>query len=134
MKKPDVLKKLVSRETVTRRIFIKNSSCQAESFGASGLTKDAFVLFLNELLTGTFGIGTLNGQIDLADGVVYNIEIFIKDKALNETNTTLAENITFDVTKPEFTQVSPVASSRVNTQTVSWNVSENLQSGKHSQQ
>ena len=34
---------------MTRRIFIKNSSCQAESFGASGLTKDAFVLFLNEV-------------------------------------------------------------------------------------
>ena len=85
----------------------------------------------NELLAGTFGIGTLNGQIGLADGVVYNIEISIKDKALNETNSTLAENITFDVTKPEFTQVSPVASSRVNTQTVSWNVNENLQSGKY---
>ena len=85
----------------------------------------------NELLAGTFGIGTLNGQIGLEDGVVYDVEISIKDKALNETNSTLAENITFDVTKPEFTQVSPVASSRVNTQTVSWNVSENLQSGKY---
>ena len=88
-------------------------------------------LLSNELLTGTFCIGTLTGQTDLADGIVYNLEISIKDKALNETNITLAENITFDITKPEFTQVSPIASSRVNKQTVSWNVNENLQSGKY---
>ncbi len=36
-----------------KRVFIKNSYCQAEPFGASGLTKDAFVLFLNELLITT---------------------------------------------------------------------------------
>ena len=38
---------------MTRRIFIKNSSFQADSFGASGLSKNALVLFLNELLTTT---------------------------------------------------------------------------------
>ena len=38
---------------MTRKIFIKNSSFQAGPFGASGLSKDALVLFLNELLITT---------------------------------------------------------------------------------
>ena len=88
-------------------------------------------LSMDELSSGTFGIGTLSSQTELVDGTVYNIEISAKDEAKNEATAFVAKNITFDTTKPIFTQVTPVASSRVNTQTVSWNVSEKLQSGKY---
>ena len=88
-------------------------------------------LALNELSMGTFDIGVLSGQTDLIDGVVYNIDIIAKDKAQNETSAIIAKNISFDTSKPNFTQVLPVASSRVNSQTVSWSVSEVLQSGKY---
>ena len=88
-------------------------------------------LAANELSLGTFSIGVLSGQSDLIDGTVYNVDVIVKDRAQNEFSGTLIKNITFDTTKPIFTQVSPVASSRVKTQTVSWNVSENLQSGKY---
>ena len=96
-----------------------------------GLESIKIDLSINELSLGTFGISPLSSQTDLADGTVYNIEISAKDEALNETNVTIANNITFDTSKPVFTQVSPVASSRVNTQTVSWNVNEKLQAGKY---
>ncbi|MEC7871559.1 MAG: Ig-like domain-containing protein [Candidatus Neomarinimicrobiota bacterium] len=85
----------------------------------------------NELSAGTFGIGVLNGQIDLVDGGIYNIDIKGIDKAQNESTASIAKNITFDLTKPKFTQVFPLASSRINTQTVEWNVDEPLQSGKY---
>ena len=98
---------------------------------ANGAENIKIDLSMNELSSGTFGIGTLSSQTELTDGTVYSIEISAKDKALNESMAIIAKNITFDTSKPIFTQVTPVASSRVNTQTVSWNVNEKLQSGKY---
>ena len=85
----------------------------------------------SELKEGTFGIGILTEQKDLSDGVVYDLEIKAKDEAQNETIAVVAKNITFDVTKPTFTQVLPLASSRINTQNVEWSVDEKLKSGKY---
>mgnify|MGYP001158560002 FL=1 len=96
--------------------------------GSQGIEID---LISNELNIGTFGIGVVNQQLDLTDGIKYDIEIKAIDKAQNESVVTIANNITFDITKPKFTEVLPLASSRINTQTVEWNVDESLQSGKY---
>ena len=85
----------------------------------------------NELLDGTFAKGILTNQSDLLDGTIYNISINTTDLAGNESITTLAENITFDQSKPKFTQVIPTASSRINSQLLEWNVNEQLSSGKY---
>ena len=85
----------------------------------------------NELIDGTYKKGILSNQSDLIDGIVYNISIATTDLAGNESNTVLAENITFDQSKPKFTQVIPTASSRINSQLLEWNVDERLSSGKY---
>lgn len=85
----------------------------------------------NELSPGTFGQSKLQHQTDLKDGVAYNLEVNGVDRAGNEATITLAENVTYDTSKPKFTSVFPTTSSRVNSQLIKWTVNEPLVSGKY---
>ena len=85
----------------------------------------------DRLLSGTFETGSLTNQTDLIDGTLYNLVMIATDQAGNESETTLAKNITFDQTKPKFTQVIPLTSARINSQLLEWNVDEKLSSGKY---
>ena len=98
---------------------------------SEGTEKVLIELVDNELLSGTFELGSLTNQTDLIDGTVYNLVMKATDQAGNESETTLAKNITFDQTKPKFTQVIPLTSARINSQLLEWNVDEKLSSGKY---
>jgi len=98
---------------------------------SEGTEKVLIELVDNELLSGTFETGSLTNQTDLIDGTVYNLVMKATDQAGNESETTLAKNITFDQTKPKFTQVIPLTSARINSQLLEWNVDEKLSSGKY---
>ena len=84
-----------------------------------------------ELNTGTFSKSKLTNQKDLVDGKSYNLIIYANDRAGNSSTTVLAENITFDKTKPKFTEVTPTTSARINSQLIKWTVNEELTSGKY---
>ena len=96
-----------------------------------GSTPLEIALIGRELNEGTYGIGILTDQTDLKDGLAYDLQIKAQDQALNETVATVATNVRFDITKPTFSEVFPVASSRINTQTLRWTVDEKLKSGKY---
>ena len=98
---------------------------------SEGTEKVLIELVDNELLSGTFETGSLTNQTDLIDGTVYNLVMKATDQAGNESETTLAKNITFDQTKLKFTQVIPLTSARINSQLLEWNVDEKLSSGKY---
>ena len=85
----------------------------------------------DELNPGTFGQGKLHHQTDLTDGTIYNLEVSAIDRSGNEALITMAENVTYDKSKPKFTQVFPTTSSRVNAQRMKWNVNEELIGGKY---
>ena len=80
---------------------------------------------------GTVETSGLTNQTDLTDGTIYKLVMKATDQSGNESVTTLAQNITFDQTKPKFTQVIPAASSRINSQLLEWNVEEKVSSGKY---
>ena len=84
-----------------------------------------------ELDPGTFTRSRLTNQKDLIDGNIYNLIITADDRAGNSSTTVLAENITFDKTKPKFTEVNPTTSARINSQLINWTVNEELISGKY---
>ena len=84
-----------------------------------------------ELDQGDFLRSKLTNQKDLVDGTIYDLIISANDRAGNSSNITLAENITFDKTKPKFTQVTPTTSARINSQLIKWTVNEQLKSGKY---
>ena len=84
-----------------------------------------------ELDPGAFNKGQLTNQKELIDGTSYNLSISSIDRSGNESTIVLAKNITFDKTKPKFTEVSPITSSRINSQLITWTVNEELLSGKY---
>ena len=85
----------------------------------------------DELKEGIFTKGELYNQADLIDGTVYKLLITAIDRSGNEAIITLTENVTFDISKPKFTQVLPTTSARVNSQLITWTVNEELVGGKY---
>jgi len=85
----------------------------------------------DELKQGTFSQGDLLHQKDLTDGTIYNLVATAIDRSGNEGEVTVAENVTYDKSKPKFTQVFPTTSARVNSQLLKWTVNEELASGKY---
>ena len=85
----------------------------------------------DELKEGIFTKGELYNQADLIDGTVYKLVTTAIDRSGNEAVITLTENVTFDNTKPKFTQVLPTTSARVNSQLITWTVNEELVGGKY---
>ena len=98
---------------------------------SDGLSSIDIPLSGNELNPGSFSKGKLTNQKELVDGTVYNIIISANDRAGNLSTITLAENVTYDKTKPKFTEVSPTTSARINSQLIKWTVNEELNSGKY---
>ena len=85
----------------------------------------------DELKEGIFTKGELYNQADLIDGTVYKLVTTAIDRSGNEAVITLTENVTFDNSKPKFTQVLPATSARVNSQLITWTVNEELVGGKY---
>ena len=84
-----------------------------------------------ELKPGIFTQATLANQSELSDGTVYNLAITAIDLSGNEAEISLANHVTYDKSKPKFTQVFPNTSARVNSQLIKWTVNEELISGKY---
>ncbi|HIB34255.1 MAG TPA: hypothetical protein EYO27_04485 [Candidatus Marinimicrobia bacterium] len=85
----------------------------------------------DELKEGIFTKGELYNQAELVDGTVYKLVTTAIDRSGNEAVITLTENVTFDNSKPKFTQVLPTTSARVNSQLIKWTVNEELVGGKY---
>ena len=85
----------------------------------------------DELKPGIFAQATLANQSELSDGSVYNLSITAIDRSGNEAEISLANHVTYDKSKPKFTQVFPSTSARVNSQLLKWTVNEELISGKY---
>ena len=85
----------------------------------------------DELKEGIFTKGELYNQADLIDGTVYKLVTTAIDRSGNEAVITLTENVTFDNSKPKFTQVLPTTSARINSQLITWTVNEELVGGKY---
>ena len=85
----------------------------------------------DELKEGILTKGELYNQADLIDGTVYKLVTTAIDRSGNEAVITLTENVTFDNSKPKFTQVLPATSARVNSQLITWTVNEELVGGKY---
>ena len=85
----------------------------------------------DELKAGSFSQGKLTNQLDLTDGTIYNLSITAIDRSGNEAVLSLAKNVTYDKSKPKFTDVFPSTSARVNSQLLKWTVNEELVSGKY---
>ena len=85
----------------------------------------------DELKPGIFTQATLANQSELSDGTVYNLSITAIDRSGNEAEISLANHVTYDKSKPKFTQVFPSTSARVNSQLLKWTANEELVSGKY---
>jgi len=85
----------------------------------------------DELKPGIFAQATLANQSELSDGSVYNLSITAIDRSGNEAEISLANHVTYDKSKPKFTQVFPSTSARVNSQLLKWTANEELVSGKY---
>ncbi|MGY8781223.1 MAG: hypothetical protein ACKVJJ_06155 [Fidelibacterota bacterium] len=96
-----------------------------------GSTPVSVELTGDELSLGVFTQKKLHDQTDLTDGVAYNLIVTAIDRSGNKSVITLTENVTYDKTKPKFTQVFPTTSSRLNSQLLKWNVNEELISGEY---
>ncbi|MFQ6612928.1 MAG: Ig-like domain-containing protein, partial [Fidelibacterota bacterium] len=84
-----------------------------------------------ELDSGTFSRGTLQNQSNLQDGIIYSLVFHGTDRAGNTVETVLAEKVTFDITKPKFSQLVPATGARVNSPLIKWTMNEELQSGSY---
>ena len=98
---------------------------------ADGSETVSIELVGDELLDGTFSKGKLINQSELTDGLLYDIIFNATDKAGNKISTIIVNKSTYDISKPKFTQVTPLTSARINTQLVQWTVDEKLLSGKY---
>ena len=85
----------------------------------------------DELKSGIFAQATLANQSELSDGTVYNLSITAIDLSGNEAEISLVNHVTYDKSKPKFTQVFPSTSARVNSQLLKWTANEELVSGKY---
>ncbi len=84
-----------------------------------------------ELDSGTFEQAVLQNQTDLQDGVLYNLLFSSTDRAGNTAETTLADSVTYDISKPKFTRLFPTTGTRINSPLIKWTVNEDLQSGSY---
>ena len=69
---------------------------------------------------------SLAGKANLVDGSIYSLWISASDAASNESQSDVIENITFDLSKPLITQVSPVSVTHVNHSNINYTSSKTL--------
>jgi len=67
---------------------------------------------------------------NLKDGSIYSISIVGKDRAGNESNISILQNIRYDITAPEITLTHPIPHTYVSSSSISYFLSENLFKGK----
>ncbi len=84
-----------------------------------------------ELNPGEFSTGFLTHQKELNEGTVYGVDFIGIDRAGNKTTVLLSDSITYDKSKPKFSGVFPLTSSRINSQLLKWKINEDLKSGKY---
>jgi hypothetical protein len=82
-----------------------------------------------ELNTGTFVSAVLTNAPTLVDGAIYTIAFNGTDAAGNAAAEVEVIGITYDITAPTFTSVSPSANTSVNTTAVGYTLSEAIASG-----
>ena len=82
-----------------------------------------------ELAQGDHPTIALANQNPLTDGAVYKLTLSGVDFAGNQTADVTVAMITYDVTPPQFTEVSPTSGSFVNNEIISYTLSEALSKG-----
>ncbi|MFQ6606780.1 MAG: Ig-like domain-containing protein, partial [Fidelibacterota bacterium] len=94
--------------------------------------KDTFSFPLTgpELLAGEHLPQRLQRQPDLLDGSNYAFYFFGVDSAGNRSDTAIVRNITYDVSAPQFTIITPQANSYLRSITVAYSVNELLTKGR----
>jgi len=83
-----------------------------------------------ELSQGDHSTVSLANQTLLVDGAVYTLTLSGVDFAGNQTEEMSVSGITYDVTPPQFTQVSPTIGSFVNNRETGYTLSEDLSDGE----
>lgn len=83
----------------------------------------------DELNAGAHTDITLTNNPTLVEGAIYTISFDAKDAAGNSATTVSVTNITYDVSAPTISSISPAASSYVNHVRVSYTLSEAISSG-----
>ena len=83
----------------------------------------------SELANGMPTLGSLSFQTELQDGTVYSLLATGTDRAGNSTRIDLAHGLTYDVSKPMFTNLFPKMTSRINSPLVKFTINETLKSG-----
>ena len=81
----------------------------------------------SELLAGEHD-GNLGNRVELIDGAIYRLEITVQDLTGNEGEPVIMGNLYYDATPPELTITAPTNDEIVNHTTVSYSLSEELQS------
>jgi CheY-specific phosphatase CheX len=71
--------------------------------------------------------GNLGNRVELIDGAIYHLEINVQDLAGNEGEPVIMENLYYDATSPELAVTAPSNDEIVNHATVSYSLSEELQ-------
>jgi len=69
------------------------------------------------------------GTPSMVDGAIYHVTLSGRDRAENQAEPVTIENLTFDVTPPYIVASRPVPMSSINNDTVSFSLSETLNSG-----
>ena len=70
----------------------------------------------------------LKNQIELIDGLLYNISIDAYDRAKNRLSILLSDSVKYDITPPDFVNIAPEAGSYVNSAIVKFTNTEKLSS------
>ncbi len=83
----------------------------------------------NELEAGVHMKTRILNTPNLMDGSIYSISIEGKDRAGNESNISISQNIHYDITAPEITLSHPTPHTYVSTSAISYLLSENLFQG-----
>ena len=79
---------------------------------------------------GTFRSFTFENPPELIDGLTYNISITGTDLAGNKGKVVKVENIIYDITPPEFVDISPNNDAFINETDISYTLTETLEEGK----
>ena len=86
------------------------------------------ILKENEMDSGSFDDIIFENQIELIDGILYNLSIEAYDRAENRLSVLLSDSITYDITPPDFIDIAPEAGSYLSSAIVKFTNSEQLYS------
>ena len=99
-----------------------------EPIDPTGGSPIKIILKNGELDKGSFEEIMLQNQIELIDGLLYNISIDAYDRAKNRLSILLSDSVKYDITPPDFVNIAPEAGSYVNSAIVKFTNTEKLSS------